>query len=244
MTAGQSAGYRLRKVTAVVAGILVGMLAAPVAASAQDSTGNLQLPAADMALLQGVRLAGLWEMPAGEMAARKGNKGRVREIGEEIKKQHVELDQICVEAANELGVTLPEEVNSTQKQWLEEMRLANGARFDRIFVERLRAAHGAIYPVIASVRSGTRNETVRKLAAASEEFVADHMDMLESTGLVNYNSLPAVALPPNPDDSLLGRASGASLPGTNVNGSVVWIVLLGALVVGAVATIRVVRGRT
>ena len=243
MTAGLSAGYRLRRVTAVVAGILVGMLSIPVAAEAQETSGNVQLPASDAALLNGVRLAGLWEMPAGAMAARKGNLARVREIGAEIEKQHEELDKLCVDAANELGVTLPEEPTAKQKEWLDEMRLANGARFDRTFVERLRAAHGAIYPVIAAVRSGTRNETVRKLAIESEKFVADHMDMLESTGLVNYNSLPGVPLPPNPDDSLIGRATAVTPPGTSLNGPIVWVILLAALAVGGVATVRMMRAR-
>ena len=120
-----------------------------------------------MALFNGVRQAGLWEMPAGQMAAEKGNQSRVREVGAEIAEQHVELDKIVVEAANKLGVQLPTEPNADQKQWVDEMKAASGARFDRIFVDRLRAAHGNIFPVIASVRAGTRNEVVRELAQAA-----------------------------------------------------------------------------
>ncbi|MEK8109356.1 hypothetical protein NKG94_41280 [Micromonospora sp. M12] len=40
--------------------------------------GGQQLNAADMTLLNGVRLAGLWEMPAGQMAAEKGQSAKVR----------------------------------------------------------------------------------------------------------------------------------------------------------------------
>lgn len=39
-----------------------------------------------------------------------------------------------------------------------------GTEFDRVFVDRLRAAYGKIFPVIGGVRSGTRNDVVRKLA--------------------------------------------------------------------------------
>jgi predicted outer membrane protein len=240
MTAGQSAAHPLRWAGAIVAGLVVGLLSMPVAAMAQQG-GNTQLGAADMALFNGVRQAGLWEMPAGQLAAEKGNQPRVREIGAEIAKQHVELDKIAVEAANKLGVQLPTEATSDQKGWVNEMKDAEGARFDRIFVERLRAAHGAIFPVIAAVRSGTRNDTVRDLAQAANDFVLEHMTLLESTGLVRYTALPPVALPPPADDSVLAVASANNAPGSSINGGVIWFVLFGALLVGAIATFRVVR---
>jgi hypothetical protein len=177
------------------------------------------------------------------MAAEKGNQKRVREVGAEIADQHVELDKLAVEAANKLGVQLPTEPNADQKAWLGEMKNASGARFDRIFIDRLRAAHGAIFPVIAAVRSGTRNETVRELAQEANDFVMTHMTLLESTGLVRYTNLPPANLPPPPDGSLLAAAQANDVPGSAVNGSVIWVVLLAALVVGAVATFRVFRFR-
>jgi predicted outer membrane protein len=205
--------------------------------------GPTQLGATDMALLNGVRLAGLWEMPAGYMAAEKGDNARVREIGAEIAKQHDELDRLTVEAANKLGVQLPAEPSTQQKGWLDEMTNASGARFDRIFVDRLRAAHGAIFPVIGAVRSGTRNETVRKLAEQANGFVMTHMTLLESTGLVRYAELPPVAVPAPQDNSLAANAKANAEFGTGLNTTAIWAVLLGALALGGIATVRVFRGR-
>lgn len=241
MTAG-SAVIALRRVAVIIAGLVVGAIAVPAVAIAQPA-GPTQLEASDMALFNGVRQAGLWEMPAGTMAAEKGSARRVREVGAEIAKQHVELDKLAVDAANKLGVELPSEVTSAQAGWLTEMKEASGARFDRIFVDRLRAAHGAIFPVIASVRSGTRNEVVRQLAQDANDFVMTHMTLLESTGLVRYNNLPPVALPAPPDDSALAAARANSTPGSALNNSIIWVVLLAALGVGAVATVRVFRSR-
>lgn len=241
MTAG-SAAHTLRRVAAVVAGLVVGALAVPAVAVAQPA-GPTQLEASDMALFNGVRQAGLWEMPAGQMAAKKGNLKRVREIGAEIAKQHVALDKLAVDAANKLGVQMPSEPNDAQKGWLGEMKDASGARFDRIFVDRLRAAHGAIFPVIAAVRSGTRNDVVRQLAQDANDFVMTHMSLLESTGLVRYNALPPAALPDPPDESVLAAARSNAVPGSALNGSMIWVVLLAALAVGAVATFRVFRVR-
>jgi putative membrane protein len=168
--AGQSLGTAPRAVGAAVAG--------------QD------LLPADRDLLVKVRLAGLWEMPAGEMAARKGVNPRVRQIGKMISEQHGQLDALVVQAAKEVGVALPNEPNADQRKWLADMNGASGVQFDQVFVDRLRAAHGKVFPIIAAVRSGTRNAVVRRLAQRANGFVLTHLTLLESTGLVDYSELP------------------------------------------------------
>lgn len=235
----QSVGRRLSLLlVALVAGI--GVL--PGTAMAAPAPGQ-QLNAADMTLLNGVRLAGLWEMPAGQMAAEKGRSKRVREIGAEIARQHGVLDQLVVQAANKLGATLPTDPTTEQKGWLTEMQNATGARFDQIFVTRLRVAHGKIFPVIGAVRASTRDPIVRKLAEQANTFVNDHMTMLESTGLVRWQQLPPAALPPAQSDSLVAAAAAnvGSGGGVRVSTTVVWAVFLLALLTGGYATWRILR---
>jgi len=236
----RSWGKATRRTAAALVGFVAGLLLMPAAGLAAPA-GPTQLGASDMALLNGVRLAGLWEMPAGQMASEKGSKAEVRKVGAEIAAQHYELDQLVVEAANKLGVQLPTEPNAQQKGWLDEMKNASGARFDRIFVDRLRAAHGAIFPVIGAVRAGTRNDIVRKLAEQANGYVMNHMSMLESTGLVRYAELPPVALPAPQEEGLVAAARANAEFGTGLNTTVIWAVLLGALTLGSIATVRLVR---
>jgi predicted outer membrane protein len=202
-----------------------------------------QMNAADMTLLNGVRLAGLWEMPAGNMAAEKGQSKRVREVGAEISRQHGVLDQLVVEAANRLGATLPTTPTTQQQGWLTEMQNATGAQFDQIFVTRLRVAHGNIFPVIGAVRASTRDPIVRKLAEEANNFVNNHMQMLESTGLVRWQQLPPPALPPAQSDSLVAAAAAnaGTGGGVRVSTTVVWLVFLLALGTGGFATFRILR---
>ncbi|MBY8874112.1 DUF4142 domain-containing protein [Micromonospora sp. PLK6-60] len=233
-------GHRLRRAAVLLVAVLAGLIALPGAAVAAPGA---QLNAADMTLLNGVRLAGLWEMPAGQMAAEKGRSARVREIGAEISRQHGVLDQLVVDAANKLGTTLPTDPTAEQKGWLGEMQEARGTQFDQIFVTRLRVAHGKIFPVIGAVRASTRDPIVRKLADEANKFVGDHMAMLESTGLVRWQQLPPAALPPAQSDSLLAAArAGAPVgPSTGVSTTVVWLVFLAALGTAGLATYRMLR---
>jgi len=220
--------------------LVAGLVALPAAGLAAPAAPK-QLNAADMTLLNGVRLAGLWEMPAGQMAAERGSSAKVREIGAGIASEHRELDQLVVDAANKLGARLPDEPTAEQKQWLTEMQNASGARFDQIFVTRLRVAHGKIFPVIGAVRASTRDAVVRKLADDANRFVLHHMSMLESTGLVRYPELPPAALPAPQEDSLLAVASANDGPSFGVSPAVVWLVFLAALGTGGIATYRILR---
>jgi predicted outer membrane protein len=192
---------------------------------------------ADIDLVVKVRLAGLWEQQAGDMAVKKGGSPRVREIGKMISEQHAVLDQLDRNAAAKLGVQVPNEPNADQQYWLGEMKDSSGAQFDRIFVDRLRAAHGKVFSVIADVRAGTRNDVVRELASQSNQFVSTHLTLLESTDLVDWQHL---ALPPEPPD---GPVASASYIKSGVNPMVIWVVLGLAVLAGGITTIRVVRPR-
>ncbi|MFB9237412.1 DUF4142 domain-containing protein [Plantactinospora siamensis] len=228
-----------RWVAAALAGLAAGLALMPSAASAEPAPA--QLNAADQALLDGVRQAGLWEMPAGQMAAEKGKRQRVREVGAEIAKQHVQLDQMVVDTANKLGVRIPPTPRPDQQGWLTEMQKAEGDRFDQTFVTRLRTAHGKIFPVIGAVRASTRNEDVRKLADAANIFVMNHMKMLESTGLVRYAELPPPAVPAMQNEGMFARARANAGSGAPVNSTMIWVVLVVALAAGGVATVRLIR---
>ena len=197
------------------------------------------LTATDIDLVVKVRLAGLWEIPAGKMAMTKGVAPRVRQIGQMIASQHVRLDALDRAAAKEVGVAIPDQPTAEQRRWLDEMTDAKGTDFDDIFVQRLRAAHGKIFPAIGVVRATTENDTVRKLAQSANAFVMTHLTLLESTGLVRYDELPKAAAPAvGPIAAAARRSSngGIAVP-------VIWMILAVALISGAIFTARMVRPR-
>jgi putative membrane protein len=241
-----SARWRRLCGTAVCSlGLLVG---SPVAAHAEPNVpvppnelisndGEGALSAADKDLVVKVRLAGLWEIPAGEMARQKSEDPRVQKIGREIAAQHEVLDAFDRAVAKKLNIALPNKPNSDQQGWLAEMRDAEGAEFDAIYIDRLRAAHGKIFPAIGTVRATTRNDAVRKLAQQANQFVATHMTLLESSGIVDFAALPTA---PNPSAAANGApqaaANESSLPATNL--PVALLALAAGLGVGVFATMR------
>jgi putative membrane protein len=260
MIAASSSRRLQRWLVGILAMVLASLLAPAGTAHAADGVpippntgltdkGVGPISPADKDFVIKVRLAGLWEIAAGNMAQEKSNDARIVNIGKNISAQHVLLDKLDRDAAKKLGIELPNVPNGDQLSWLAEMRNANSTTFDQIYVDRLRAAHGKIFPAIATIRASTRNDTVRKLAQEANQFVATHMTLLESSGIVDFAALPtapppaAVGKGPVPVDSqILAQAhTGTGIPG--VNTSVILLVLAVALVAGVITTMRIFRAR-
>lgn len=160
---------------------------------------------ADRDLLVKVRQAGLWEIPTSQQAQQRGSSPRVREVGGLIAAEHIDLDRQVRAVATQLGVLLPNEPSNQQQIWITEIAAKSGPDYDRTYVQRLRAAHGKVLPLLAEVRGSTQNELIRSFADAGAAFVTRHCEYLESTGLVDSAALPAPPVPDNaapPPDSV------------------------------------------
>ncbi|WP_225826299.1 DUF4142 domain-containing protein [Streptomyces naphthomycinicus] len=147
------------------------------------------LSAQDRDFVTKVRLAGLWELPAGELAQRKGTTPAVRTAGLHLVDGHTSLDAHVRTVATQLGVSLPNEPNAQQRQWLATLNRAGGQDFDRRFAGLLRLAHGRVFSLVAQVRAGTQNSLVRDLADDANATVLDHIKVLEATGYVDFSAL-------------------------------------------------------
>ncbi|HEY0000214.1 MAG TPA: DUF4142 domain-containing protein, partial [Actinoplanes sp.] len=90
----------------------------PVPVTSFKDKGAGAVTDADKDFVIKVRLAGLWEVPAGNMAVEKSQDPDVVRIGKAISAQHVVLDKLDRDAAGKLGIQLPNKPNSDQQFWL------------------------------------------------------------------------------------------------------------------------------
>jgi predicted outer membrane protein len=174
--------------------VFVLFMAMPgIAAAAQP---NPTLSPLDGELLVKVRQAGLWEMPAGQLAQEHSANPKVQEVGRTMMTDHAQLDVETRRIAALYNFTTPDTPTDQQKSWLTEMATASGSNFDAVWAMRLRAAHGVIFPLIAQVRAVTTDPEIRKFANTANTIVLKHMTIVESTGMVDYGNL-AVPTPLN-----------------------------------------------
>ncbi|MGW5863422.1 DUF4142 domain-containing protein [Streptomyces sp. NPDC055239] len=147
------------------------------------------LSTADRDLLVKVRLAGLWEIPAGQQAVERAPTKAIKEAGDHLIVGHTDLDKRARSVAAQLGVELPNQPTAQQQGWLQELTEASGETYERKFANLLRASHGKVFAAIAQVRDSTRNSLIRQLATDSNQTVLDHITMLEATGRVDFDDI-------------------------------------------------------
>ncbi len=180
----------------------VGALAFPVWSYADRSgTGEANLNASSVATQWGplsatdrdflvkVRLAGLWELPAGQQAIERAPSEATKAAGDHLVVGHTDLDRRARDVAAKLGVELPNQPTEQQQAWLRELTAASGDEYERKFANILRAAHGKVFGLIGQVRHTTRNTLIRQLASDANQTVLDHITMLEATGFVDFDAL-------------------------------------------------------
>ncbi|WP_340563216.1 DUF4142 domain-containing protein [Streptomyces sp. GSL17-111] len=153
------------------------------------STEYGPLTALDRDFVRTIRLAGLWELPAGRQAQERGGRASVRLAGDHLVEGHTELDERAIGTARALGIELANQPNAQQRDRLARLDAARGDAFDRLFANLLREAHGTVFARVAEVRATTRNSMVRSLATRANAVVLDHITVLENTGLVDFEAL-------------------------------------------------------
>ena len=172
--------------------------AAEASAASAGIAGAGPVTELDKTFLVKVRQAGLWEMPAGDLAQTHASSDAVKRAGLHLLDGHSHLDQLVREDAKMLGVQLPDQASAEQQGWVRQLTAAQGLEFDKLFVNLLRASHGKIFATIAEVRAGTQNDVIRRHATQANQTVLDHMNVLEDTGLVDPATLQDVANTVNP----------------------------------------------
>jgi predicted outer membrane protein len=207
---------------------MVGLQTVSASSSVQVvSTQFGPLTADDRSFVVKVRLAGLWEFPAGQMGEQKGTTAAVKTAGEHLIKGHTDLDTTVRSIAPQLGITLPNQPTPQQQGFLTTLSAASGTDFDTKFANILRLTHGQIFTAIAKIRTTTKNTLVRQLADQANDTVLDHITVMEKTGLVNFDQIvidetasptinpnDTIAPSPNPGDPtvLVTPTATASLP--------------------------------
>jgi putative membrane protein len=166
-------------------------------AQAETSAGSVS--SLDREFLTVIRFANLWEIPMGQLAQQRGTTDAVKTAGATMLADHTQLNTAVKQMADKYGVQLPDQPTSSQQSWIKEISSKTGKEFDQTFANRLRAAHGTVFGLVAEVRAGTRNDDIRAFATTANNIVMKHMTLLEATGLVS------------PDTGMFAEASARTL---------------------------------
>ena len=148
------------------------------------------LSAADKKLLILVKQTSIREITTSQWAEKWSVSPLVKQAAEMIITQHVQLENEDADVAAKLGITLPDQPSADMLTWMNKLKTERGETFDVDYTNTLRQGHGLALILIATVRADTQNTLMRSFADSAHDFVQNHIQMLEKTGIVNYGALP------------------------------------------------------
>jgi putative membrane protein len=162
--------YPLIKYCFVVA---VGLSISAIIAEAQ----GMKASKADEMFLKDAMQGDLAEVNMGKLAQEKAQSQGVKDFGKMLEQDHGEHSQKVQSKAQELGVTAPQEPNTTQKSMYDRLSKLSGGRFDEQFVE-------------AMVTDHKKDIAEYDKEAKSKSPLADHSGPLTELLIVQAASLP------------------------------------------------------
>lgn len=115
----------------------VGLSIGAVIAEAQGTKASK----ADQMFIKDAMEGDLAEVKMGKLAQEKAQSQGVKDFGKMLEQDHGEHSQKVQSKAQELGVTTPQEPNTTQKSMYDRLSKLSGSQFDDQFVKAMVTDH-------------------------------------------------------------------------------------------------------
>lgn len=152
--------------------------------AAQDAVGAAvgQVSASTMgansteAFVANATMSDMYEIQAGEMAQQKGQSADVKAFGKMMVADHTAMSNEMKPAAQAAGQTPPADLDERRKGMLDNLRAANGADFDRVYLEQQEAAHQEALTLMRGYADNGDNAQLKALAQKAAPKIQAHLD--------------------------------------------------------------------
>jgi putative membrane protein len=161
---------RLALVPAAVLGTVV-LSAAPALAAPSEQ---------DVTWMQAAHQSNLAEIAAGNAAQQQATTQEVKELGAMFVQMHTELDTALTQAAQQLGVQLPDAPTPEQQQQLAAVQANQGMAFDTAWIAQQIGSHVTTLSLTQAELQNGSDETVLELARTSTPVVEQHLSQLRT----------------------------------------------------------------
>lgn len=136
------------------------------------------------AILERIHLADLKEIEAGKIAEAKASSPEVREYADQLIKDHTSADQMVTATAQKIGASLRDSsaqrhkaANGTPVE--KKLSSANGAQFDRVFLEQSSADHKKLMTELKQARDDASDDDLEALIDKIMPILQQHQDLAQ-----------------------------------------------------------------
>lgn len=163
--------------------------AASIALAACATDGDMAEPAAaagDMtpeqrsAYVEMAAASDLYEIQSGQLAASRAQNADIRAFGQMLVEHHRATTEQLSAAATAAGTPPSPMLMPMQAEMIGELQGANGAAFDRLFIQQQVKAHQMALALHGNYASNGDTPALRTVAAAATPIVRQHLERARS----------------------------------------------------------------
>lgn len=178
----------LRTVPVFLAGCCIA-LAPAIQAAAQQMPGSSSLSASDRRFLMRAASGGMLEVELGRLAADKGTSQNVKDLGQRMVDDHTKSNDRLKQIAEQKSVTLPSDMNATDRAMVERLSKLSGDQFDHAYVRHVTKDHKDNLAEYRKESESGSDPDIKAFATETIPTLNEHVQMAENQGRSGHEGM-------------------------------------------------------
>jgi putative membrane protein len=148
-----------------------------------DNEAAVALPTDASGFATAAAASDLYEIESAKLAASKAASADIKSFAQHVRTDHEKSSAELKSMAASANVTVTPALDAEKQRMLDQLKAANGAEFDRLFLDQQKTAHQKALSLHQGYASGGDNAALKGFASKTAGVVKGHLDHANSIKL-------------------------------------------------------------
>lgn len=147
----------------------------------QAMNKSTELSSSDRKFMEKAAHGGVAEVQMGQLAAKQGGSDQVKQFGQRMVDDHSKLNDQLKQIAATKGVSLPTDMDSSEKREHDKLAKLSGASFDREYMKAMVSDHKKDLSEFESKSKSAKDPDLKNFVTNGTSVIQQHYDLAKST---------------------------------------------------------------
>jgi putative membrane protein len=153
----------------------VGMTPSPGVTASPGASPVAPITSTERQFIMDAARGGMVEVQLGNLAAQKASSNDVKQFGEQLATSHSQLGQKLQQLASNLNVTLPQDLDTEQRNLVSKLEKLSGKAFDREFMKAMVSDHTKDISEFERAASQATNPEIKQFVSEALPTLREHL---------------------------------------------------------------------
>jgi putative membrane protein len=153
----------------------VGMTPSPGVTASPGASPTAPITSTERQFIMDAARGSMVEVQLGNLAAQKASGNEVKQFGEQLATSHSQLGQKLQQLASNLNITLPQDLDTEQRNLVSSLEKLSGKAFDREFVKAMVNDHVKDISEFERAASQATNPEIKQFVSEALPTLREHL---------------------------------------------------------------------